>query len=494
MSGVRLEWDGKTTEVPRLKLPLQVVETVNAPRADRGTLFEGGQREAENDWRNRLIWGDNLHVLASLADELAGQVDLVYIDPPFDSRQDYSVEVAVGDQSFDGDYSKLQSLLEEKAYRDTWGRGRQSYLQMLLPRLVLIREMLSPAGSVVVHVDWHQSQYVKLLLDEVYGENNFRNEIVWWYFNKYQGNVNRFASNHDTLLWYSRSSRYTFNKQEEQRAAPARQLRRVWDPEAKKLVNAKDPATGKVLYQETDRRTVDDVWRLPMLQPADKTENVRFQTQKPLALAERVISALSNPGDVVADFFCGSGTALVAAENLGRRWVGTDLGRFAIHTSRKRLLDLPGCKPFIVANLGRYERQVWQQARAGEQLKAYLDFVVELYRAVPVQGFTHVHGALGPRAVHVGAVDAPVSLAEVKEALDEASAAGYVGWTCWAGSSRWACTSWCRTRLARPARRSASATSRRTSWTSARSRRARSSSTSSPTSTCRRGCRAAPSR
>jgi len=426
VSGVRLEWEGKSPEVPRLRLPLQVVETVCSPRADRGTIFQSDRGVADG-WPNRLIWGDNLQVLATLAEELAGQVDLVYIDPPFDSRQDYKVEIGVGDQAVDQDYVKIQSMVEEKAYRDTWGGGRRSYLQMIYERLWLIRELLSQNGSLVVHLDWHQGHYVKSLLDEVFGEDAFRNEIVWWYYNKYQGNVNRFASNHDVLLWYTRSDRYTFNKQQEEREISIKQLKRVWDKEKRALVNAKDPVTGRVLYQDRTVRTLDDVWRLSMLQPADQIENVRFETQKPLALAERVISAFSNDGDLVADFFCGSGTAVIAAERLGRRWIAVDIGRFAVHTTRKRLLDIPGCKAFVVANLGRYERQVWQQATTGSQYQAYLDFLTGLYGASSLDGFQHLHATLGPRAVHVGAVDAPVTHAEVKDALDEAQSAGYPG-------------------------------------------------------------------
>jgi len=150
MSGVRLEWGGKSAEVPRLRLPLQVVETVNSPRANRGTIFEDADATAEaSPWRNRLIWGDNLHALASLADELAGQVDLIYIDPPFDTRQDYKVRISVGDgtASADQELAKISSVIEEKAYRDTWGRGVESYLQMLYQRLVLLRELLSDRGS-----------------------------------------------------------------------------------------------------------------------------------------------------------------------------------------------------------------------------------------------------------------------------------------------------------------------------------------------------------
>jgi adenine specific DNA methylase Mod len=178
MGGVRLEWDGKSAEVPRLHLPLQVVETVNSPRADRGSLFETSEVDADG-WRNRLIWGDNLHALASLADELAGQVDLVYIDPPFDSRQDYKVRITVGDASADQDLSKIASVIEEKAYRDTWGKGVESYLQILYQRLILIRELLSDRGSLFLHLAPNVSHLARVMLDEVFGAENFRAEIIW---------------------------------------------------------------------------------------------------------------------------------------------------------------------------------------------------------------------------------------------------------------------------------------------------------------------------
>jgi adenine-specific DNA-methyltransferase len=161
-----------------------------------------------------------------------------------------------------------------------------------------------------------------------------------------------------------------------------------------------------------------------MLQPADKTENVGFQTQKPLSLANRVISALTSEGDLIADFFCGSGTVIVAAERLQRRWIAVDIGRFAIHTTRKRLLDVAQCRPFVVANLGR---QAWQDATTGPQVRAYLDFVVQLYGASPTKGFQHLHGTKGRRVVHVGAIDAAVSFAEIKEALDEAASLSQPG-------------------------------------------------------------------
>ncbi len=415
---VRLEWDGKPTEVERLSLPFQTVETINQSRAtrdrDSGSLL-AGQGGDTNHPPNQLIWGDNKLVMSSLLREYAGKIDLIYIDPPFDTGADFSYKIEVGEESLE----KQPSILEEHAYRDTWGAGRGSYLSMLFERLVLMRDLLADSGSIFVHLDWHQGHYVKILLDEIFGAEHFLNEIVWWYYNKYQGNIERFASNHDVIFWYSKTDTHTFNRQKEVRDKPVQQIRRVWDKEKKSLVNAKDPETGKVLYQESTERTVDDVWRLSMLQPADKTENVRYETQKPRTLAKRVIAVSTNENDLVADFFGGSGTVAVASEELNRRWISCDLGRFAIHTSRKRLLSIADCQPFEIKNLGAYERQRWQRESGNGRLTDYLDTILSFYKAEPVEGFSNLHGQKAGRMIHVGATDAPVTIDELEEVMDE---------------------------------------------------------------------------
>lgn len=258
------------------------------------------------DWRNMLIFGDNAQVMRSLlemkregrlvsADGTPG-IKLVYIDPPFATKQD-----------FDGSR-------DEKAYQDKLSGAR--FLEFIRRRLILIRELLAPDGVLFVHIDWKKGHYIKALLDELFGESRFRNEIVWWYYNKMQGNVNRFPSNHETLFFYSASDSYTFHPQyEERQEGTIRQLKRVWDSKTARLVNAKGP-DGKVLYIETDERRIDDVWRLSMLQPADKTENNGYPTQKPESLLALVLSAASNRGDLVMDCFAGSGTTLAVAEKL----------------------------------------------------------------------------------------------------------------------------------------------------------------------------------
>ena len=477
MPGVRLDWDGKTAEVPRLRLPLQVVETVNASRADRGTL--SFDPEPDDGWRNKLIWGDNLHVLASLADELAGQVDLIYIDPPFDSRQDYKVRIAVGDggDAADQDLAKLSSVIEEKAYRDTWGKGVESYLQMLYERLVLLRELMSDQGSLFLHLAPNVSHLARVLLDEIFGADHFRAEIVWKRTTAHsdhgQGGK-QLGPVHDSILYFTKSDAYIWNrltvphsnqyvetKYSHVEETTGRRYRldnltgpggaakgnpyyevmgvsRHWRYSVKRMneliVEGRVVQTRpggvpqfKRYLDESEGVSLQDVWTDVDAINSQAIQRLGYDTQKPEALLERIIKSSSDESSIVLDCFAGSGTTPAVAEKLNRRWVAVDIGRFAIHTTRKRLLDIKGCAPFTVANLGRYERQVWQRATTGPEVQAYLDFVVRLYGAAPTEGFRHLHGALGRRAVHVGAVDAAVSLDEITDALDEAASAGHPG-------------------------------------------------------------------
>jgi adenine-specific DNA-methyltransferase len=385
-----LVWPGKYTEdgvlaeSPRPNLPLHTVE-VFGPDAE---------------WRNQLVWGDNLLVMGSLLEKFAGSIDLIYIDPPFATGADFSI----GQQ--------------QVAYRDTWKVGIGGYLAMIAERLRLIRDLLSPAGSLFLHCDWHVSHLLRAIGDEVFGAENFLNEIVWYYYNKFQGNVKRFASNHDVVLWYRKGPSYQFHQQVEKRAeGKVKQLIRQWDKEKAAIVNAKG-ADGRVMYRETDQRTVDDVWRMSMLQPADRTENCGFPTQKPEALLRRIVQAASSEGDLVADFFCGSGTMLAVAEKLNRRWIGCDLGRWGIHTTRKRLLGIKGCRPFTLLNLGKSERQYWQRTNFSDP-GAYVAFILKLYGAEPVAGVAHIDGTKQSTAlVHVGAVDVPITTAAIEAAVD----------------------------------------------------------------------------
>ncbi|KDB54207.1 adinene-specific DNA-methyltransferase [Sphaerotilus natans subsp. natans DSM 6575] len=322
----------------------------------QGAARQDRLAQSEQDaWVNRLIYGDNLLAMAALlaGDErtpsLRGKVDLIYIDPPFDSKADYRTKVTLPGVELE----QKPTVIEQFAYSDTWADGTASYLAMITPRLVLMRELLADTGSIYVHLDWHVGHYVKLVMDDVFGGKQFTNEIIWWYYNKMQGNANCFPRNHDNILHYRKSEDATFNPQKEIRDKPIQQIKRVWSKEKGAIVNAKDEH-GKVIYQESTHRTIDDVWRLSMLQPADKTQNLRFDTQKPESLVERVIAASSNVGDLVMDFNGGSGTTAAVAEKLGRRWITTDLGKPACMIMRKRLID-QSAKPFLYQAIGDYQ-------------------------------------------------------------------------------------------------------------------------------------------
>ena len=343
------------------------------------------KEQASTVGENRLIYGDNLLAIGSLlagGDDSAsvrGKVNLIYIDPPYDSKADYRRKVELPGASIE----QLPNVIEQFAYTDTWSEGTASYLRMITPRLFLMKELLTHNGSIVVHLDWHVCHYVRMVLDEIFGKANFVNEIVWYYYNKMQGNVNHLAKNHDVLLWYRAGDECTFNKIREEREAPVKQLKRVWDKDKGKIVNAKGP-DGKVIYIESTERTLDDVWRISMLQPADRKENLFFNTQKPEALIERVITAISNEGDLVADFFIGSGTTAAVAERLGRRWIASDFGKPACMVTRKRLID-QDAKPFLYQHIGDYQVEQMRSTMGSRfRIGDLAEIVLGLYGALPL--------------------------------------------------------------------------------------------------------------
>ena len=290
--------------------------------------------EEKDGWINKIFWGDNLQVMSHMLKEYRGKIDLIYIDPPFDSKADYKKKIEIKGV---GKAETDSSSFEEKQYGDIW--TNDEYLQFMYERLTLCRELLSDNGIFVLHCDWHKSSYLRCIADEVFGRDSFLNELIWYYYNKMQGNINRFASNHDNIFVYAKGSAYTFHRQTEPREKPIKQIKRIWDSNTQKLVNAKDE-NGNVIYIESTEKTVDDVWRLSMLQPADKKEPVGYPTQKPETVISRIISAFSNPNDIVFDGFMGSGTTQAVAMKLGRRFIGADINLGAIQTTTKRLLTI----------------------------------------------------------------------------------------------------------------------------------------------------------
>jgi len=442
-----LVWVGKYNEDGRLNpverpgpYPFQIVEAINAPKIERQNsnlwLFDylrGDEGETfENGWKNKLIWGDNKLIMSSLLEKYAGKINLIYIDPPFATGADFKVNIEIGEEG--EEITKEHSILEEKAYRDTWGKGLDSYLQMMYERLILMKELLADNGSIYVHLDWHVGHYVKVMMDEIFGYENFQREIVWriGWVSGYKTRAKNWIRNHDTIYFYTKGEKFTFNKK--YIPYPADYVRR----------------DGRV--PEGEGYPMEDTWNCSDIDKLDSIqimsfseEKVGFDTQKNENLIGRIIDVSSNPGDIVADFFCGSGTTLAVAEKLGRRWIGSDLSRYAIHVTRKRLLEIENsknlldeegkkkygqkAKPFEILNLGKYERQLWQVKTFNNKdekqiLNEYLAFILKLYGAEPISGFSHIHGKKDSALVYIGAVDSPVTIQECIDAMEECKEVG----------------------------------------------------------------------
>jgi adenine specific DNA methylase Mod len=334
---------GEKIPIEKPNLPFQIVETVNEPRLKEyetamGREFYPKSEYPPNypkDWKNLLIWGDNKLVMSSLIKQgWAGKINLIYIDPPFFTGADFTVRTKLGDEEIE----KEPSIIEERAYKDTWSGGIASYLKYMYERLILMRELLAENGSIYVHLDWHVGHYVKVMMDEIFGYENFRNEIVW-YYRRWNIESKIFNRSHDVILWYSKSSDYIFNQMYEPKSPKSSAQGLAW----KSVFDEKGRRHSILTGEPTKGVPMGDTWEVSMINPV-ADERIGFDTQKPEALLKRIILASSNPGDIVADFFCGSGTTLAVAEKLGRRWIGIDLSKFAIQVTRKRLLDIHNSK------------------------------------------------------------------------------------------------------------------------------------------------------
>lgn len=432
------KYDSKGTKTAPLKveLPLQTIETVNESTQERQRRLErflSGREDPE--WRNRLIWGDKKYILPSLLRDFAGKVNLIYIDPPFNTGGDFSFRASIPDypatsEAGSRSFVKEASMIEQKAYRDTWGvspedRARgvsqiDRYARWFYETCDLLFDLLANDGTIYIHLDWNVGHYAKTVADEVFGINSFRNEIIWYYTNKLGTGGNTFDKHHDNLYVYVKGDRWTHNPL--YRSVKERKLQPVTKKIEGQRVWLRDKE-GKRVYQMGRPETkVGDVWDVPYINPM-ASERLGYDTQKPEKLLEYIISASSNEGDLVLDCFVGSGTTAVVAENLGRRWIACDLSRFAIHTTRKRLLGIPNVRPFIVQNLGKYERQAWQAAEFGneaaQRTRSYITFILKLYSAQPLNGYIWLHGKKGNRLLHVGAVDSPISPLDVGQIVAE---------------------------------------------------------------------------
>lgn len=326
-------------------------------------------------WMNRLIYGDNLLAMAALlaGDEytpsLRGKVDLIYIDPPFDSKADYRTKVTLPGVELE----QKPTVIEQFAYSDTWSDGTASYLAMITPRLILMRELLADTGSIYVHLDWHVGHYVKLVLDEVFGKNLFRNEVIWGYGG---GGAPKdfYPKKHDTLFWYSKSENWTFNKQ--------------FRPYSEGTLQRGLTAVKGDQYQLSDEGAgLDDWWtdsKVQKILSPTAYENLKYPTQKPVSLLERILVGHSNKDSLVADFNGGSGTTAAVAEKLGRRWITTDIGKPACMIMRKRLIDQEA-RPFLYQAIGDYQVEA-VKAHMGRDFRMgdLSQIVLSLFGALPL--------------------------------------------------------------------------------------------------------------
>jgi DNA modification methylase len=443
---VELVWNGKTNEVCNVVLPFQVIEQVDEPRAEKDTRLQFELLDVDNrgrqlkGWTNKLIWGDNKLILSSLKNgplreeiEKQGGIKLIYIDPPFDVGADFSMDIEIGGDTF----TKKANILEELAYRDTWGKGADSFIAMIYERLVLMRDLLAEDGSIYVHCDWRVNSLIRLCLDEVFGARFHRNEISWNYSGWNKKLSASFEKRHDTIYYYSKGEVPVFHSYFEPYTSKDEYLK---TRKQKTYVDADgreytlDTREGgqrqtKIYIEDSVSRgkVVDSVWRI------DKLNNsaiaaVGYPTQKPENLIERIVVASSTEGDLIADFFSGSGTTAAVAEKLGRKWITSDLGKFSIHTTRKRMIGVQrqlkaegkSYRAFEILNLGKYERQHYigvnpnlREVEKQKQLVAkeaeFLALILRAYRAEQTEGFKTFTGKKAGRLVAVGPVNLPVT-------------------------------------------------------------------------------------
>ncbi len=498
---VELVWNGKTRDVCTTVLPFQTLEHIDEPRTETKTqedLFDSRGRQLRG-WTNKLIWGDNKLILSSLKAgalrrqiEDAGGLKLIYIDPPFDVGADFSMDIEIGGETF----HKEANLLEQIAYRDTWGRGADSFISMIYERLILMRDLMAEDGSMYLHCDWRVNSYIRGALDEVFGRSNFINEITWKRAHTVKGNIGQgskyLGANTDTLFAFAKAENYTFNnlflpysdeyiqtffKYTDADTGRRYRLVSMIGPGGAAKGNPSYPIMGVTRYWRYSQATMNSliergliVQTSPGTVPqkkqylddgegvslqslwddingisASSAERTAYPTQKPEALLERIINTSSNEGDLVGDFFCGSGTTAAVAEKLGRKWIATDLGKFGIHTTRKRLIGVQREKKaaeqdfraFEVLNLGRYERQAYlnvggrltenQKAQAlAQKENEFRELILRAYKATGFGGNEGAqaqdgffHGARNGRLVVIGPINLPVGRLFVEEVITE---------------------------------------------------------------------------
>lgn len=498
---VELVWNGKTNEVTNVFLPFQTIEHIDEPRKEHEDtvqydLFNYDPRGRQiKGWTNKLIWGDNKLILSSLKNgplreeiEAQGGIKLIYIDPPFSAGQDYTIEIPIGEEDI---FQKEPSVIENFAYRNTWNKGGNTFLQMLFERLILMKDLLISDGVLFLRIDYHWGHYVKALLDEIFGRDNFRNEIIInrTYKNKItESKILSLSTNVESLFIYSKSKDF-FYKDLRKNLDEIKEARwRIMDDsdgQGKpkvffgKMINPPPGKHFKFSQENIDEKIKKNeillkctvcsyehksgIWLKCLKCGVDKPRpyylikekdydlldtnwtdipgysySTGYPTENSEKLLERVIKLSTNENDLVADFFCGSGTTGAVAEKLGRKWIMSDLGKFAIHTSRKRLIEVQrqlkkegkNYRAFEILNLGKYERQhyigVNPNLREEEKIKQlqekeknFIELILRAYRAEKVNGFRTFHGRKSSRMVVIGPINLPVTRDFVSEVLRE---------------------------------------------------------------------------
>jgi len=497
---VELVWNGKSNEVCNVVLPFQTIELVDEPREEIDTkiqknLFDLDERGRQiKGWTNKLIWGDNKLILSSLKNgplrdeiEKQGGIKLIYIDPPFDVGADFSMDVEIGEETL----TKKPNILEEIAYRDTWGKGTDSFVSMIYERLKLMNDLLSEDGSIYVHCDWRVNSFMRLILDEIFGADNFRNEITWVRSTNPKGSQyasQKFDIFTDTIFYYAKSKKTILNLSEIKRPLTQEELEKKyrykdekgryydgpivramsmgprptmvyrykgytppicgWRVVKEKLIELDQAGNlgwtsngkpfRKLRPEDDGGNPIGSFWNDISLLNSQAEERIGYPTQKPEELLERIIKGSSNSNDLVADFFCGSGTLPSIAEKLGRKWIAADLGKFAIHTTRKRMIGVQrelknqgkDFRAFEILNLGKYERQLYvginpdlreeeKEKQLAQKENEFIDLILKAYKAERTSGFQAFQGKKGGRLVVIGPINLPVSRLFVEEIIGE---------------------------------------------------------------------------
>jgi DNA modification methylase len=462
-----LVWRGKSNNIYERVLPLRIMERANGPRdegrPETNPLFGSENPGTRNEgWSDKLIWGDNKFILSSLKNgpmreeiEKQGGIKLIYIDPPFNVGADFAMDIKIGD----GASSKDAGSIEEIAYRDTWGKGEDSFLSVIYERLILMRDLLANDGTIYAHCDWRVQARLRLIMDEIFGAANFLANIVWCYQSR-QFPKRHWNRKHDDIIVFSKSNNHVFNWDHPLVIEPysdgAKRKYKLKDEKGfyrlcgRNIVGSPIKAAKDVdpkwEISDPDLVTRDylgdgfappDYWKIDIVNQSSN-ERLDYPTQKPEKIIERVIAASSNESDLVADFFCGSGTTCAVAAKLGRKWIAADLGKLAIHTTRKRLLGVQrelqregkAYRPFEIYKLGKDGRSFFaggsQNLRESEVSRRHeaeesdlVDLILQAYKAEKVYGLSAFDGKFGDRAVVVGPIGLPATRAFIEEIILE---------------------------------------------------------------------------